>query len=169
MAPRTAREWIERLGLTRHPEGGWFRETWRSPETVSRGALPGRYDGDRAFSTAIYFLLEGGDFSALHTLRSEELWHFYAGTSLTVHVVEPDGTYRAHRLGSDLDAGQSFQAMVPPGCAFGATVDDPHGFALVGCTVAPGFDFADFALCEREALLAKWPQHRALIERLTRR
>jgi hypothetical protein len=169
MAPKTARDWIERLGMQRHPEGGWFRETWRSPERIPRTGLPERYGAERSFSTAIYFLLEAGDFSALHTLRSEELWHFYAGAPLTVHVIEPDGTRKEHALGPDLDAGQHFQAMVPPGCVFGASVDGPEGFALVGCTVAPGFDFADFELCEREVLLAKWPQHRSLIERSTRR
>lgn len=169
MAPKTARDWIERLGMQRHPEGGWFRETWRSPEAIPGTGLPGRYGAERSFSTAIYFLLEAGDFSALHTLRSEELWHFYAGAPLTVYVIEPDGTRREHSLGADPDAGQSFQAMVTPGAVFGASVDGPEGFALVGCTVAPGFDFADFELCERSALLAKWPEHRALIERLTRR
>jgi uncharacterized protein len=163
-----ARAWVERLGLRRHPEGGYYRETYRSEEGISGNHLPARFGGDRAFSTAIYFLLEGEDFSALHTIKQDEVWHFYEGSSLTIHVIEADGTHAAIRLGRNLGAGEEPQAVVRAGRLFGAVVNDPASFALVGCTVAPGFDFADFEMPTRDSLLARYPQHRDLIERLTR-
>jgi predicted cupin superfamily sugar epimerase len=164
----TANDWIERLGLLPHPEGGHYRETYRSAEVIPRAALPGRFGGDRAFSTAIYFLLKGDEFSALHRLNQDELWHYYAGSSLTVHVIDPSGEHSALRVGTNVDAGEFPQAVVRAGCFFGATVGEPGSYSLVGCTVAPGFDFADFELPGREQLMRLYPQHRQLIERLTR-
>ena len=163
-----ARAWIERLGLRRHPEGGYFRETYRSREGIARDHLPARFGGDRAFSTAIYFLLEGGDFSALHTIKQDEVWHFYDGSRLTVHVIDADGGHAALRLGRDVAEGEEPQAVVRAGRLMGAVVNDPRSYALVGCTAAPGFDFADFEMPTREELCARYPQHRGLIERLTR-
>jgi predicted cupin superfamily sugar epimerase len=163
-----ARAWIERLGLRPHPEGGHFRETYRCPEGVARAHLPPRFTGDRAFSTAIYFLLAGEDFSALHTIKQDEVWHFYDGTGLTVHVIDAAGAYAPIRLGRNFRDGEVPQAVVPAGVLFGASVTDPASFALVGCTVAPGFDFADFDMPSRAELCARYPQHRELIERLTR-
>ena len=164
----TAQAWIDGLQLRRHPEGGWFRETYRSDEGVGRAALPPRFGDDRAFSTAIYFLLEGEDFSALHRIKQDEVFHFYDGSSLTVHVIDPDGNYSALKLGRDWTAGERPQAVVPAGSLFGATVNDTRSYSLVGCTVAPGFDFADFELPPREELCRQFPQHREIIERLTR-
>jgi predicted cupin superfamily sugar epimerase len=163
-----ARTWIERLQLRPHPEGGWFRETYRSAETIAREHLPQRFTGPRCFATAIYYLLQGSDFSALHRIRQEEGWHFYDGSPLTLHLIAGDGTYSSISLGRDLDAGQQPQAVVPAGWLFAATVDDPASFSLAGCTVAPGFDFADFELPSRADLVAQYPRHHALIERLTR-
>ncbi len=163
-----ARDWIEALRLERHPEGGWYRETYRSHETVSRAALPTRFAGDRAFSTAIYFLLDGDDFSALHRIEQDEVFHFYDGGGLTIHQIDSEGGYEALKLGRNLAAGELPQAVVKAGFVFGATVTQPDSFALVGCTVAPGFDFADFALPGRDDLCRRFPQHRQLIERLTR-
>jgi predicted cupin superfamily sugar epimerase len=165
---RVAAYWIERLRLEPHPEGGYFRETYRSPEQIDPSALPDRYVGPRSVATSILFLLTGENFSALHRLRSDELWHFHDGSPLTVHVIEPGGAYRPIRLGLDAEAGASPQAVVPAGCWFGSTVDDPGGYALVGCTVAPGFDFADFELADRASVLRLYPEHAGLIERLTR-
>lgn len=163
-----AKYWIDALHLVRHPEGGYFRETYRSPEMISRRHLPARFSGDRAFATAIYFLLQGTDFSALHRIAQDEVWHFYEGSSMTVFVIAPDGELSTIRLGRAVDAGELLQAMVPAGCYFGARLSDPHSYALVGCTVAPGFDFADFELANRKDLAARYPQHKALIEQLTR-
>ncbi len=164
----TANDWVQRLDLSPHPEGGFYRQTYRAAEAIPHAALPARFTGARAHSTAIFFLLRSQDISALHRIRADELWHFYAGSAVTVHMIEPDGTYRTLRLGSDPEAGEAFQGVVPVGCTFGAAVDAPDSYALVGCTVAPGFDFEDFEQPSRSALLAQFPQHRALIERLTR-
>ena len=163
----TAQQWIDRLRLEPHPEGGWYRQTYRAPLILPQAALPG-YTGDRAASTAIYFLLAGDQFSAFHRLRSDEVWHFYAGSGLVVHVIEPGGRYSELLLGSDPTSGEDFQAVVPAGCWFGSSLRQPNTWALVGCTVAPGFDFADFEMARREELTAQYPQHRSIIERLTR-
>ena len=169
MSPLSAEaaRWIERLDLGPHPEGGYFRETYRAAESVDRAALPLRYDGPRAFMTAIFFLLPGGEISALHRLRSDELWFFHAGSALTVVTLAEDGALVETRLGPDADRGECWQATAGAGQWFGAMVEAPQSFALVGCTVAPGFEFADFELAERAALVRRFPQHRATIERLT--
>lgn len=165
MPEPTAVKLVKGLNLTRHPEGGWYREIYRSDGTIPGKLLPGQPAGNRSFCTAIYFLLERGDISALHRIKSDELWHFYAGAALTVHVITPDGEYSPLRLGRDMAAGESFQAVVPAGCWFGAESDGD--FSLVGCTVAPGFDFADFAMGEPEFLLRRYPAHAGIIRRLT--
>ena len=154
--------WIKILDLQAHPEGGYFRETYRASEDIPRNALPDRFAGSRSISTAIYFLLTAHAFSAFHRIRSDELWHFHTGASLTIHILSPDRTYHAHTIGPD----GPFQAIVPAQSWFAAEV--AHAYALVSCTVAPGFDFEDFELADRAALIAGYPQHRALIERLTR-
>ncbi len=164
---KAAEQWIERLSLQPHPEGGHYRQTYHAPLVLPHSALPG-YAGDRAASTAIYFLLAGDQFSALHRLRSDEVWHFYAGSALVVQVIEPHGVYSEILLGNNPDAGEHFQAVVPAGCWFGSSLRHPNAYALVGCTVAPGFDFADFEMAQRDDLTARYPQHRAIIERLTR-
>lgn len=157
---------ISQLGLVRHPEGGWFREIYRADEDICAAALPQRYGGDRSICTSIYFLLEQGDFSALHRIKSDELWHFYYGSPLTIHVILPDGSYQALHLGPDLEAGEQFQGMVPGGSWFGAELKG-EGFGLVGCTVAPGFDFADFELADRDALMELYPEYAGLLSRMT--
>ncbi len=162
----TADDYIARLNLEKHPEGGWFRQTYRSPETIPGDALPARFVGARPLSTAIYFLLRHGEISALHRLAADEVWHFYAGSPVTLHAIAPDGQVLRTTLGADV-----FQAVVPARHWFGATLDDnrEEAFALVGCTVAPGFSYDDFELADRDQLVARFPQHRELIEKLTRR
>lgn len=165
---KRARSWIERLKLEAHPEGGYFRQTYRSDLVITREALAAGFTGARAASTAIYFLLEGETFSAFHRLRSDEVWHFYVGAPLVVDVIAPSGARSAILLGNDLEAGQVLQAVVPAGCWFASHVADWKSFAVVGCTVAPGFDFEDFEMGKRAELVAKYPQHRDVIEGLTR-
>lgn len=165
---RDAACWIEQLGLARHPEGGWFRETYRSAGTIPVAGLPERFDGERAFSTAICFLLEQGDFSALHRLKSDEVWHFYDGAPLAVHMISPHGERSMFRLGRDVAQGERLQAAVPAGWWFGAELAAQGDYALVGCTVAPGFDFNDFEMAERTELMGMFPDHAALVMRLTR-
>ena len=108
-------ELIRTLDLQPHPEGGWYRETYRSTESITKNALPERYGGPRNYATVIYFLLDSSSFSALHRLNSDEQWHFYSGSALTVHVIHPDGRYEPIRLGSNLVGGETFQAVVPYG------------------------------------------------------
>jgi uncharacterized protein len=165
---KDARYWIEKLRLEPHAEGGYFRQTYRSEMVIAREALPSGFSGARAVSTAIYFLLEGKNFSAFHRLRSDEVWHFYAGSALVVHVIDPAGEYSSILLGKDTETGQMFQAGVPAGCWFASQLEDGKGWALVGCTVAPGFEFEDFEMGKREELAGRYPQHRELIWRLTR-
>jgi predicted cupin superfamily sugar epimerase len=163
-----AKYWVDKLQLIPHPEGGYYRQTYRAELTVEREALPPEFGGKRAVATAIYFLLEGADLSAFHRLRSDEMWHFYAGGALVVHVIAEDGRHSEILLGSDAEAGELFQAVVKAGCWFGSRLRDPGAFALVGCTVSPGFDFADFELANRDELVRLYPQHRAIIRTLTR-
>jgi len=158
--------WINALDLIHHPEGGWFRETYRSPESLPAEILPNRFSGPRSFCTAIYYLLERGEFSALHRIKSDEIWHFHEGAPLTVFVLTPTGDQYEFLLGRNVEKGECFQAMILAGCWFGAkTLGD---FSLVGCTVAPGFDFNDFEMADRDNLATLFPHHAALINRLTR-
>ena len=160
-----AEHWIRTLALEPHPEGGYFRESYRSSETLREAALPAGFRGERSISTAIYYLLRPGDRSRLHRLRADEVWHLYDGGPLTLHVLHPDGRYEPRVLGRALSQGEAFQQLVPHGAWFGAEATED--FALVGCTVAPGFAFEDFELGAREALLEQYPQHRELVLRLT--
>lgn len=159
--------WIAKLGMSAHPEGGYYRESFRSPDEIQAAGLSPRYGSSRSCSTAIYFLLKGRDVSALHRIESDEVWHYYAGSPLTIHVIDASGGLTRLSLGPDIERGQSFQAVVRGRHWFGATVDDENGYSLVGCTVAPGFCFQDFELGRRSTLVARFPQHRELIERLT--
>ena len=158
--------WVDHLGLQPHPEGGHFKEVYRSPATVPGDVLPG-YGGPRNLGTSIYFLLQHNEVSALHRIKQDELWHFHAGSALTVHVIDAAGGYTPISMGPDPDKGQCLQAVVPGGSLFGASVDGGAGYALVACTCIPGFDFADFELPTREELIMRYPQHRKLIEELT--
>jgi len=162
-----AKYWIDKLQLEPHPEGGYFRQTYKSEFVIGREALPG-FNGARSASTAIYFLLEGKNFSAFHRLRSDETWHFYAGSAVAVHMIDGNGKYSLLRLGNNPERDEGFQGVVPAGCWFASHVEDWTGWALVGCTVAPGFDFADFEMGQRDKLTQEYPQHREVIEQLTR-
>jgi predicted cupin superfamily sugar epimerase len=160
---------IERFRLEKHSEGGFYRETYRSPEILSGESLPGRYrSGGRAMSTAIYFLLAGDDFSAFHRIRSDEIWHFYTGSPIKLHTLSDKGDYRQFMLGSCYEKGELFQLVISAGTWFAASLARDDSYGLVGCTVAPGFDFQDFELGERQALIDLYPEHRAVIERFTR-
>ena len=124
--PKTAQYWIDRVNLTPHPEGGYYRETYRSGLSIARDALPPQFTGPRLVSTAIYFLLESNNFSAFHRLRSDELWHFHAGSAITVHVIEPEGSYSGIQLGADPDAGEVLQAVVKAGRWFASEFEMPR-------------------------------------------
>jgi predicted cupin superfamily sugar epimerase len=160
--------WIQQFQLTEHVEGGSFRELYRSPLQAPVTALPAAFGGDRNFCTGIYFLLKKAQFSAFHRIRSDELWHFYYGDPLVVYELDTSGALTEHHLGSNPEQGQQFQRVIKAGSWFASRVQEGGEYALVGCTVSPGFDFADFDLAEREALLKEYPQHQQLIEELTR-
>ncbi|MEQ8808841.1 MAG: cupin domain-containing protein [Imperialibacter sp.] len=160
---RNANYYIDQLNLASHPEGGYFRETYRSVGTTTTKA------GQRSISTAIYFLLEAGNFSACHRIKSDEAWHFYDGDPLSIYVIQEDGVIEEIRLGLDFSAGQKPQAVVPANCWFASRVAVDGKFSLVGCTVAPGFDFQDFEMAERNKLIKEYPQHQSIITSLTRK
>ncbi|TXI81848.1 MAG: cupin domain-containing protein [Cupriavidus sp.] len=157
---------IRELKLVPHPEGGFYRETWRDPLRVTRP------DGaSRDASTGIYYMLCADSYSAWHRIQANEAWHFYAGTPIDVHVLSGRDTVITHRLGNPLQYSEAqFQVVVPAGHWFAAErVAGAHRFALAGCTVAPGFEFSEFELADAAALVREYPSHRALIERLAPR
>lgn len=163
-----AKALITRLGLQPHPEGGYYRETYRAEGMIPHSVLSPNFGGDRNFSTAIYFLLEKGDYSAFHRIQSDEVWHFYQGGTLLIHIIAPDGTYTCARMGSHHMDAEGFQFVVRAGCWFASEPAPGTEFTLVGCTVAPGFDFAEFTMAEKGSLLALFPRHKVIIERLCR-
>jgi predicted cupin superfamily sugar epimerase len=167
MRPNAA-YWLDKLQLTRHVEGGAFREVYRSELVIPRKSLPLFFQGDRAASTHIYFLLAEGQFSAFHRIAADEHWHFYFGDPLIVYEINHNGQLLTHRLGNDPFREESLHTVIKAGSWFASAPAEGSEYALVGCTVAPGFDFADFELADRETLAGQYPEHAALIKRLTR-
>jgi predicted cupin superfamily sugar epimerase len=159
---------IRMLDLTPHPkEGGFFRETYRAAQTLAGTTLPERYGSARSASTAIYYLLKPGTFSALHRLKTDEVFHFYLGGPVRMLQLDPNGEGRTIVLGQDVAAGQQLQVVVPRGVWQGSLLEPGSDFALLGCTVAPGFDYADYEHGDREALVQRYPAFAELIEKLT--
>ncbi|MGN6602832.1 MAG: cupin domain-containing protein [Ginsengibacter sp.] len=157
---------ISHLQLEPHPEGGFFKEYYRASETIAAEALPSRFAGERNFSTAIYYLLRQGERSLFHRIKSDECWHFYSGDTLLLHVLEPAGKYYCIKLGSNIYVGETFQFVVPSSSWFAAEPAKGTDFSLCGCTVAPGFDFADFELADKQELLDSFPECDEIISRL---
>lgn len=162
-----AQKLIQELNLQEHPEGGYFKETYRSNEFISENELGTNYKGDRNHSTCIYFLLTSEKFSAFHKINQDEIWHFYKGAPLLLHIITKEGKYMDIKIGNDFEKGEVPQYVVKGGDWFAAEVIDDNAFTLVGCTVAPGFDFADFVLPERKELIKLFPKHVAIITKLT--
>lgn len=161
----SAEYWIKHLNLLPHPEGGYYKETYRSAEQIPSAGLPDRFPGTRHFSTAIFFLLRSSDRSLFHRIKSDELWHYHAGSPLYVYVLKDD--LEVFTLGPNLRNGESLQVIVPANCWFGAKVAHPDSYTLSGCTVAPGFDFNDFEIGKRNELLKTFPAHHDIIRALT--
>ncbi|MGH2619490.1 MAG: cupin domain-containing protein [Anaerolineales bacterium] len=167
----TADEIIEFLNLQRLPvEGGYFRQSYRAADTVSADALPGRYRRDKTLCTAIYYLLtaDPDNFSALHRLPTDEIYHFYLGDPVEMLLLYPDGASAVVRLGPDLRAGQQVQFVVSANVWQGSRLASGGTFALLGTTMAPGYDEADYSGGERGALSERYPDRRDLIRELTR-
>lgn len=164
---KTIAELIEAYGLKPHPEGGFYRETYRAAGKIPALALSQSFHGDRAFSTAIFYLLPEGSRSLLHRIASDEVFHFYLGGAMTLAQIAPDGAVSEIVMGTDFKKRQTVQHVVPAGSWFGAYPNPGSGYSLVGCTVAPGFDFADFEIGGRAELTGFFPKARTIIERLT--
>lgn len=158
---------IDKLDLTPHPEGGYFKETHRSIGKIPQSSLPNIFNGDRNYYTSIYFLLTSDDFSAFHKINQEETWYYHEGSSIKIHQISPNGTYSFVILGNDILKKEQFQHTVPAGYWFAATVEQKDSYTLVGCAVAPGFDFQDFVLAKRNVLQQEFPEHTKIIKELT--
>jgi uncharacterized protein len=164
---KDAQYWIEKLKLRQHIEGGHYREIYRSHLVIPQNALPPGFSGDRNASTSIYFLLRSGSYSSFHRILSDEIWHFYAGGCLLIYEITVQGILRIHRLGGNPEKDESFQIVIDAGSWFAAKPDIGTEYALVGCTVAPGFDFADFELAKENELSKQFPMYRDLIQELS--
>jgi len=151
---------VKKLELEKHPEGGYFRQTYRSDTTVN---VKG-YGCPRNISTAIYYMLVGGQFSAFHRIRSDEIWHHYAGGSITLYAIDDEGKLSKIKIGRD----GTPQAVIRAGTWFAASLDSKRSYCLLGCTVSPGFDYRDWELGKTSDLARMYPQHRKLIERYTK-
>jgi hypothetical protein len=158
---------IERLKLKKHLEGGYFAEYYRSDESILKKHLPSRFNGSRVFSTGIYFLLIGNDFSSFHKLKADEIWHFYSGSPLILYEIKENGNLQKTFLSGDVNKDTQFTKDIKTGSWLAAEAMDKDSYSFVGCTVSPGFEFDDFELAERKNLIKLYPQHRNIIEKLT--
>lgn len=163
---KNSQYWIDKLSLLKHPEGGYYKEIYRSDGSFDFSKDSTEFIGKRNYATSIYFLLEGNNFSAFHKIKSDEIWHFYQGNCLIIYSLDEKGILKEHKLGSNLELGESLQLMIPKNTWFAAKLQSEDGFALVGCTVSPGFDFCDFEMAHKTQLLTTYPQHAKVIEML---
>jgi uncharacterized protein len=159
-------DWVTKLGLVPHPEGGYYKRTFESEDQVSDQELTVNFTGHRKLYTSIYFLLTSDNVSHFHRLKSDELWYYHAGSPLTIHVINENGEYEEMKLGMNLEKGEVPQALVPKHSIFGSSVMENDSCSLVGCMVSPGFDFQDFELFTQDELLKKYPQHKDIITKL---
>ena len=169
--------WIKKLQLSKHPEGGFYKETYRADITVDHQEQTKKTrqvklskNKHRSISSTIYYLLKGKQVSLFHKLNcAEEMWHFYTGSSMTIYLIqETTMELLALKLGNNSESGEMFQILVKRGSWFGAVVNDPSSYSLVGCTVCPAFTFEDFELANRKTLIRMCPKHKAIIKKLTR-
>jgi uncharacterized protein len=151
---------VKKLGLEKHPEGGYFKQTYRSDTIVN---VEG-YDGPRNIATAIYYMLAGDEFSAFHRIKSDEVWHHYAGGPITLYTISSDRKLSKIKMGND----GTFQVIIKAGTWFAAALDSKRSYCLLGCTVSPGFDYRDWELGKRSDLVEMYPQHKKVIERYTK-
>ncbi len=146
------------MKLLPHPEGGYYRESYRAQKKA----------GDRSFLTIIYFLLEGKQFSRLHRIKSDEVWHFFTGSPVVLSVLDAHGKFEQFILGDDLEKGETLQAVASEGAWFGAYLKDTSSYALLTCSVSPGFDFRDLEFGDRQKLITRYPRYEKLITKLTK-
>lgn len=158
---------IKVLNLKKHPEGGYYKEVFRTNEKISKQSLPKRYNGDRNLYTSIYFLLEGENISSFHKLKTDEIWHFYYGSRIIIYIIENKNLIKKIKLGHNVKSGDNFQVIIKKGHWFAAEVEDKKSYSLAGCTMAPGFEFEDFEMGSKKSLIKTYPKHKEIIERLT--
>ncbi len=164
----TAEYWIRELDLVPHVEGGAYREVYRSPLQLPREVLTLAHKGDRSAMTSIYYLLRFGECSAFHKIASDETWHHYEGTVLCIYEITNSGQLTRHLLGKDIASGCVLTLTIKGGNWFACRVEETGGYALCGCTVAPGFDYEEFELAQRNELILQYPEHTSIISALTR-
>lgn len=162
-----AKEIINHFNLVKHPEGGYFKEVYRSKGEILSDNLPEKFIGNRNYCTSIYFLLTSNTFSAFHKINQDEIWHFYKGSPIKLHLISPDGDYSFVMIGDKFKKNEVFQFTVPAHYYFAAEVLEKDSFSFVGCTVSPGFDFSDFVLPSYDELVKEFPKHAQIIKRLT--
>jgi predicted cupin superfamily sugar epimerase len=162
----TAEYFIEKLNMQPHPEGGYYNECFQSELMIQASKLDSNFDGDRNLWTSIYFLLREGEVSHFHRLKSDELWYYHAGESLTIYVITEDGNIIEHQLGLDMEKGEQPQVLVPKNCIFGSTMKQP-GYSLVGCMVSPWFTYKDFEMIPMEDLLLKHSGEEEIIRKMS--
>lgn len=160
-----AEDWISKLELEAHPEGGHYKEVYRSDEFITSQALPDRFSGDRSFSTSIYYLLRKVEISKFHRIKSDEIWHFYAGAPMQIIHIDAEGKLVKRQLGIDIANEINPQLIVNAGDWFAA--QSLGDYSLVGCTVSPGFDYTDFEMADRKKLISAFPQHQKIIKKFT--
>ncbi|MGD1834999.1 MAG: cupin domain-containing protein [Nitrososphaeraceae archaeon] len=155
--------WIKKLGLIKHPEGGYYKENFRSDIYFENSKKQ-----KRSLATSIYYLLEGNDFSSFHKIKSDEIWHFYYGSNIIVHVIEKNSSLSSNIIGNNIKHGnEKMQMIIEKDLWFAAEVSEKSSYSLVGCTVIPGFEFDDFELSRKEELVKKYPMHENIIRRLS--
>ena len=158
----SAKYWINHLKLKPHPEGGFYKEVYRSKEVF----FPTGISGERNYMTSIYFLLDEGSVSHFHSIQSDELWCYHSGDALSVYLLYPDGKLDEFVIGPNSQNGEILQAVVPANTIFGSK--SKGNYSLVGCVVSPGFDFRDFTLYTTKELLNNYPQHEGIIKQLSK-
>jgi hypothetical protein len=163
----TAEYWIQHFSLIPHPEGGFYRETFRSSIEIDHGNLIKGYQGKRRLSTSIYYLLRSGEKSKFHRLRSDELWYFHFGSTLKIVLIDQEGNKHKRLLGSHAEKAEHMQVIIPAGTLFAAEVNEKGSYSLMGCMVSPGFEFEDFELFSPEDMLQAYPQHAEIIQKFS--
>ena len=162
----TADYFIENLNMIAHPEGGYYKEIYKSEENITSKELKADFEGSRILWSSIYFLLRDGEVSNFHRLKSDEMWYYHSGSPLTIYMISPEGKLTTEQLGLNIENGEKPQVLVPKDYIFGSAMNN-KGYALVGCMVSPGFEFRDFELFKRSFLLELYPEHEEIICKLT--
>jgi hypothetical protein len=161
----TKEYWIQHLSLLPHPEGGFFKEVFRSNISVNREDLPRGYKSLRRLATSIYYLLRSEDISKMHRLRSDEMWFFHFGSPLKVIFIDQEGKKHTKMLGNNPEKAESLFLLIPAGNIFAAEVPEPNSYSLVSCVVAPGFEFEDFEMFSKDDLIQAYPKHAEIFEK----